>query len=217
MHGTDKYAHGYIGAYQEHFYSMRTGKLNILEIGVGGYDKPQDGGESLRMWRDYFAKSTIYGVDIYDKSPLQEKRIKIFKGSQNDPHFLQFVAKKIGSIDIIIDDGSHFNEHVVNSFHTLFPFLSNNGYYVIEDLHSSYWPHFGGNWRNLNDPSTSMATCKNLVDGLNYQYIPNRTNLYTDGNIKSVHFYPKIVFIAKGKNRSELPQYIKKEMEMARK
>jgi hypothetical protein len=63
---------------------------------------------------------------------------------------------------------------------------------------------------------TSMATLKNLTDGLNYQYIPNRNFINTDDKIKSIHFYPKIVFIIKGENRVNLPQYILQDIEMAK-
>lgn len=216
-HGTDKLAHGYIEFYGKHFYPIRRKKLNILEIGIGGYKRPQDGGESLRMWKDYFPNSIIYGIDVYDKSPHQEKRIKIFRGSQNDPDFLKDVAQTAGFFDIIIDDGSHINEHVITSFNALFPFLSSNGYYVIEDLQTSYWPHFGGNWKNADESFTSISTAKKLIDGLNYQYIPNRNIKYTDDKIKSIHFYPKIVFIRKEKNTSDVPEYILQDIEIAKK
>jgi hypothetical protein len=218
-HGTDKLAHGYIEFYGRHFYSIRKKKLNILEIGIGGYKRAQDGGESLRMWRDFFPNSIVYGIDIHDKSPHQEKRIKIFRGSQNDPDFLKQVAQVAGSFDIIIDDGSHINEHVITSFNALFPFLSGDGYYVIEDLQTSYWPQFGGTWRYTDESfnSTSMSATKKLIDGLNYQYIPNNNVKYTDDKIKSIHFYPKIVFIKKGTNISDIPEYILREIAVAEK
>lgn len=214
-HGTDKYGHGYIEFYKKHFQTFRKKKLNILEIGVGGYDVPRKGGDSLRMWKDYFPNSNIFAIDIYDKSALQEKRIKIFRGSQNDPEFLLSVASQIGNIDIIIDDGSHQNAHVITTFKTLFPCLADNGYYVIEDIHTSYWPRYGGNWKNLSEAITSISTVKTLIDGLNYQFIPNRNAFYTDDKIKSIHFYPKIVFIFKGMNRCEIPEYVLRELALS--
>jgi len=66
--------------------------------------------------------------------------IKIFKVPRLDEQFLSRVVDEIGSIDIIIDDGSHLNEHVLKTFHYLFPRLSDNGIYVVEDTQSSYWP-----------------------------------------------------------------------------
>ena len=114
--------------------------MNLLEIGVGGYDDPKQGGHSLRMWKDYFPNANIYAIDLYDKSALQEPRIHIFQGSQADPDFLKWVAGEIGQLDIVIDDGSHVNEHVIVSFQTLFPLLADNGIYAIEDLHTAYLP-----------------------------------------------------------------------------
>ena len=116
-YGTDKWgSHWYAQYYETHFTSLRRKQLNILEIGIGGYNDPELGGGSLRMWRTYFPKSRIYGIDIHDKSLHNERRIKTFTGSQTDEHFLEEVLKTIERLDIIIDDGSHQNEHVLFTF-----------------------------------------------------------------------------------------------------
>ena len=49
-----------------------------------------------------------------------------------------------GPPDVIIDDGSHIGEHVCTTFEALFPSMAAGGVYVIEDLHTSYWPSYGG-------------------------------------------------------------------------
>ena len=167
---TDKWGdHWYIQHYQKHFQCLRKKRMNILEIGVGGHENPVKGGASLRMWKYYFPQSMIFSIDIYEKSLLQEKRIKIFKGSQNDEKFLKDVFSRAGSLDIIIDDGGHINEHVITSFKTLFPLLNDGGIYVVEDTQTSYWPgRFGGDGENLNNPATTMNFFKNIADGLNY-------------------------------------------------
>ena len=78
-YGTDKWGiHRYTPHYQQHFSHLRLNKLNLLEIGVGGYEDPNQGGESLRMWKHYFPNGKIDSIDIFDKSALQEERIKIF-------------------------------------------------------------------------------------------------------------------------------------------
>ena len=215
-YGTDKFGHSYMDHYQKEFGLIRRLKLNILEIGIGGYKDPKGGGQSLRMWQEYFPNSIIYGIDIEDKSYHEDKRIKIFKGSQNDPEFLEEVAIKIGKINIVIDDGSHINEHVITSFRTLFPYLANGGIYVIEDLQTSYWLGYAGSWKNRNKPTTSMAMLKDYVDGLNYQYIPNRYSSYFDENIVSIHFYPKIVFIFKNVNKKALSRSLQQAVEKAK-
>ncbi len=162
-HGTDKYANGYIAPYRHHLHPLRRKRLNLLELGVGGGRNPRRGGASLRMWRDYLPNSRIYGLDIYDKSCHEGRRIKIFQGDQNDPDFLKAVATEIGSLDVVIDDGSHVNEHVMTAFRTLFPLVARNGFYVVEDLCTAYWPEYGGEWRDLNSDRSSTAMFKKMI------------------------------------------------------
>lgn len=65
--------HWYTRQYKKHFHDLRKRRMNILEIGVGGYDDPKAGGNSLRMWKHYFSNSKIYSIDVHDKSLLQKK------------------------------------------------------------------------------------------------------------------------------------------------
>jgi hypothetical protein len=200
IHGTDKvWAHHYDRHYQAHFRRLRWNRLNLLEIGVGGDDNPDQGGNSLRMWKDYFPRANIYGIDVHNKSSLQELRIRIFQGSQADPEFLKRVANEIGSIDIIIDDGSHISEHVIISFQTLFPLLADDGIYAVEDLQTAYWLDYGGS-TDPDCPTTSIAMCKRLIDGLNWIDIPGRQPSYFDQHIVAVNCYRKLILIKKGVN-----------------
>jgi cephalosporin hydroxylase len=85
------------------------------------------------MWAKYFPKSEILGIDLYDKSLLDYRRIKTFQGRQSDEEFLA----QFNNLDIIIDDGSHINSDVIKSFEILFPRLNLGGYYCIEDTQVS--------------------------------------------------------------------------------
>ena len=202
IYGTDKWnAHWYAQHYHRHFQGLRKKRLKILEIGVGGDDDPKRGGASLRMWKKYFPNGQIYSIDIHDKSFLQEQRIRIFRGSQADEVFLRKVYSEIGPVDIIIDDGSHINEHVISTFKVLFPLLKDGGIYVGEDLQTSYWPNYGGDSSNLNSPATSMGFFKALVDGINHVEFerPDYVPAYFDTNITAVHFYHNMVFVYKGR------------------
>ena len=72
IYNTDKWgAHFYTPHYQRHLSKFKYKKIKLLEIGIGGYDDPRKGGESLRMWNRYFPFGTIYGVDIYSIVPSQ--------------------------------------------------------------------------------------------------------------------------------------------------
>jgi len=203
LYGTDKWGlHYYTPHYESHLKKFRHKKISLLEIGVGGYDNPHKGGNSLRMWKRYFPFGKIFSLDIYDKSPQEERRIKIFRGSQVDTTFLDEVVESIGTIDVIIDDGSHINEHVIATFQHLFPKLKQNGIYIIEDTQTSYLEHYGGSL-DLENPNTLMNFFKKFPDNLNHKefasadYKPN----YYDQNISEIHFYHNMIFLYKGKNQ----------------
>ena len=203
IYGTDKIGvHNYTPHYMTHFRKFKYQQIKLLEIGVGGYDNPKSGGNSLRMWKRYFPFAKIFAIDIFDKSLHEEKRIRIFKGSQVDKEFLIEIFNEIQAVDIIIDDGSHINEHVITTFNLLFPKLNDGGIYVIEDTQTSYWEDYGGDSEDLNNPSTIMNYFKGLTDSLNNQefVIKNYKQTYYDQHIISLHFYHNLIIIYKGKN-----------------
>jgi demethylmacrocin O-methyltransferase len=210
IYKTDKWGlHFYTSHYNEHFKRLRNKKLVLLEIGVGGHDDPKAGGNSLRMWKKYFPFGSINSIDIFDKSYLEEKRIRIFRGSQADKDFLHGVIGEIGSPDIIIDDGSHINEHMIDSFKILFPLLKDGGIYAVEDTQTSYWPDFGGDSAQLDNPNTILNHLKKLTDSLNYEelLLPGYEPTYFDRKITSMHFYHNLVFIHKGDNTEGSNKY----------
>jgi hypothetical protein len=208
-HGSDKWGghsgfgdRRYTEHYETHFAKFRDEEFNLLEIGIGGYDNPMEGGSSLKMWRDYFTQATIYGLDYYDKSQLAGERIKIFQGSQNDSEILQSMNKQSDGFTIIIDDGSHRSSDIIATFEILFPLLEMGGIYAVEDTQTSYWPILGGTSENLDSVKTTMGYFKALADGLNHVELvkPHYKPTYFDTHIASLHFYHNMIFIYKGDN-----------------
>lgn len=121
----------YTKYYMQYFDIMRNDTFNLLEIGVSR-------GGSLRMWKEYFSKAQIYGIDIRPQCrQCEEERIRVFIGDQGDKEFLEKVAREIGPLHIIIDDGGHRDDLQIISFETLFLRLVSGGAYVIEDLYST--------------------------------------------------------------------------------
>jgi hypothetical protein len=200
--------HRYIQHYTKHLSAYRKKPVNLLEIGIGGFDEekgysvPHLGGGSLRMWRTYFPKGRIYGIDIFDKTPHNERRIKTFRGSQADTDFLRTVVENTGSLDIIIDDGSHRCDHVIASFEFLFPRMKERGLYIIEDVQTSYLETFGGSEHDPDQPYTTMGYFKGLLHGLNYEERRSLTKkpTYFDENILGLSFYHNLIVIEKGPN-----------------
>ena len=194
-HGTDKVR--YCEIYERYLSSRRGEALNLLEIGVGGYDVPEAGGASVRMWKDYFRTGAVYALDYHEKSAHQEDRIRIFRGNQADGAVLRAMVAEMGRLDVAIDDGSHRSADVIASFEVLFTLLAPGGVYIVEDIGTSYWPDFGGA-EDLNDSRTSMAYFKRLADGIQaasfkHEYVPS----YADVHTTFVHFWPNLVVVGK--------------------
>ena len=185
---------GFIELYEKYFSRFQKSEINILEIGV-------DEGHSLRIWREFFPKAKICGIDILEKKFTIEN-VEILKGDQSDFNFLGSLINKYKNFDIIIDDGSHQSKHIIKSFNFLFPYLNTNGIYVIEDLQTSYIPRFGGSRINLKKKFSSMNFLKSLTDSINYEKNdkPFFNKNKFDGKVKSIFFHQNIVFITKGES-----------------
>jgi hypothetical protein len=193
-----KWVH-YLEIYERYFAQYRNTPVRMLEIGVFK-------GGSLEMWREYFGEAaTIFGIDInpdcagYVTAPNQ---VRI--GSQDDPLFLKRVMSEMGTPDIVLDDGSHIGRHQRKSFDTLFPLIKAGGLYVIEDLHTSYWPEgFAGGYRR---DSTAIGHIKQMIDDMHawYHNCPATTPAKTD--IGAIHIYDSIAFIEK--QRRQQPGHI---------
>jgi len=195
---------GFIQLYDKYFSNFKDKKINILEIGI-------EDGDSLRIWREYFTKAQICGIDIKKKN-FKINNTEILIGDQSNKKFLQSLIGKYDNFDIIIDDGSHQSKHIIASFKYLFPYLNDGGFYVIEDLQTSYFPRFGGSRINLNKKSTSMNFIKSLFVSINYEKNdrPFFSKNKFDGKVKSIYLHQNIAFILKGESINYFYNLVKK-------
>lgn len=201
-HGSDKAGHhNYTPIYEKYFSPLRDLPITLMELGIGGYEYPDRGGASLKMWYEYFPAAKIIGVDLYLKNGLCNDRTKTFIGSQSDDVFLKELINNIGNPNIIIDDASHINNLTIQSFVILFPLLAPGGIYVVEDIESSWAPE--GSWADgCSDAynftaKTTVNYFRALINEINGQYIPGFRSCWVDLGIESIHFYKNIIFILK--------------------
>lgn len=160
-HGTDKSSdiHDYLRKYEKYLPFNRYNGISILEIGVLD-------GASLKTWNEYYFKSSIVGIDVNpDCKKYESESIKIEIGSQTDMDFLDFIIEKYPKFDMIIDDGSHINSDVIQTFKKLFQHLNPQGVYIVEDTCTSYWRNYGG---GLNEPNSMVSYFKGIIDEVNF-------------------------------------------------
>lgn len=194
-------SHYYTPHYKRHLGHLKMERFTLLEIGIGGYARQRQGGASLKMWKIFFPRAQIFGLDVEDKSFVDRNRIRTYRGSQADADLLRQIADDADRLEVVIDDGSHRPEHVRASFSVLFPLLNDGGIYAIEDTQTSYWPEFGGS-EDRHAADTTMALVKDLLDGLNYEEFVDESYepTYTDLNVRAIHAYHNLIIIEKGSN-----------------
>lgn len=156
-----KWAH-YLPIYDRVLKPFVGKPITLVEIGLAK-------GGSIELWREFLGEQIkVIGIDN-DPATLAYagKNVEVIIGDQGDSEFLKTVAERIGKADVVIDDGSHINSHQIQTFETLFPIIRPGGVYVCEDLHTSYWPTYGG---GLGIEGTFISYFKALIDKLHTKY-----------------------------------------------
>jgi len=183
--------HHYFEIYDRHFSRFRNTDVRIVEFGVSQ-------GGSIEMWRHYFGpQAEIVGVDINPECARFERpRVRIVIGDQEDREFLASLRQSCPRIDILIDDGGHTMRQQIATFEELFPHVSENGVYLVEDLHTSYWPRWGGGYRKR---GTFIEYSKNFVDQINAWHSKDPALRVTEftKTAGSLHFYDSVLVIEK--------------------
>jgi hypothetical protein len=160
---SDKWSN-YLHVYDRLFESYRYRNINLLEIGI------QNGG-SLEIWSKYFHNfNRLIGCDIDPKCAnlsYSDENISVVVGDANTDESEKQITQIQNTFDIIIDDGSHKSSDIIKSFVKYFKYLNDDGIFVAEDLHCSYWASYEG---GLSYPYSSLAFFKRLTDIINHQH-----------------------------------------------
>lgn len=126
--GTDKNeTHCFINNfYEKEFLNYRDKNITLLEIGIAS-------GHSLLLWNEYFTEnySVIYGIDINSRELVKEvserQNIKVMI----DNAYSIDVAQKLPNFDIIIDDGPHTLNSMLECIRLYLPKLKSGGILII--------------------------------------------------------------------------------------
>jgi 8-demethyl-8-alpha-L-rhamnosyltetracenomycin-C 2'-O-methyltransferase len=135
--------HTYTPEYHKILHPLRNSVTKIVEIGIGNYPlmaniagKEYKHGASLFMWRDYFPHAQIIGCDILKEVQFNEERITTYVVDQSNEDSLKDFSDIIKDVDILLDDGSHVESHMILSFKQLWRNVKRGGLYIIEDIKS---------------------------------------------------------------------------------
>jgi len=185
-----KWVH-YFGIYERHFSAFRNRPIRLLEFGVFN-------GGSLQMWKHYFGpQAEIIGVDIDPRcAELVEQGIEIVIGDQEDRATHARLRDRYGEFDIVIDDGGHRMRQQLVTLQEMYPAVKPGGIYLAEDLHTSYFPEWGG---GLRQAGTFIETAKLLIDQMHAWHgrVPEHQPDLVTSTAFGLHFYESILVIEK--------------------
>jgi hypothetical protein len=180
----------YFEIYDRHFNHLRNKEVNILEIGAAH-------GGSIEMWNDYFkGKARIFSVDINPEcKKFENEYTKVFIGSQEDKSFLKNLHDILPPLDILIDDGGHTMKQQITTFECLFDKVKEDGVYLCEDLHTSYYKYFGGGYKKSR---SFIEYTKNFIDKIHAWHKVKKLPIddFTK-SVHSIHYYDSIIVIEK--------------------
>jgi hypothetical protein len=145
---TDSAREYYAGIYECLFHRSRSDIKAVLEVGIGTMpptvqsSTAGDVGElyrtggSLRAWRDYFENAVIYGLDVQPVTQFRDERIMTgLCDTTNSAAVRRLMEGNFATaFDIIIDVSSRSADDQLATLNNLFPYLRENGFYIVEDL-----------------------------------------------------------------------------------
>lgn len=175
----------YFNIYKTLLSEYRNKKITFLEVGVlhGG---------SLFMWRKFLGKKArIIGIDFNPSANQWKKNgFEIFILDQANSLEWNACLKKIGKIDVLLDDGGHTNDQQITTLISVLPFIKDGGKLIIEDTHASYLSEFG-------NPSrfSFISYAKKIIDIIHGRsgLLKDKKNNVITNSIYSVQFFDSIV------------------------
>ena len=120
--------HFYSRVYDRLLSGRRFSLRRLMEIGLcrGLAEGNQPAIPSVELWQAFFPFCHIFGVDLTDFSRFNSERFTSLVCDQSKPEALRAVAAKIepGSLEVIIDDGSHASFDQQLTLREFFPLLA---------------------------------------------------------------------------------------------
>ena len=216
--------HGYARYYEPFMEPLRDDPIRLLEIGV-------EQGRSLRVWQEYFESAGhVFGIGYGNFQELAKQdcgsadstrvadsalgRCTIYRGDQSNAQFLEnFAVDSGGAFDVLIDDGSHVPSHQRISFTHLWPHVKPGGYYILEDIETSYWSRGAQVYGyTLVGEHSVIGHFQKVIDTINREMLgttaPGLPELYYD--ISSIQFGLNIIILRKMSDKEKNVFYKRK-------
>ncbi len=132
----------YTETYEKHMASKRHQPISMMEIGVCDKRFPY---ASIKMWMSYFSNVDFYAVDNFWGYEIGEKSKDIIELNSNGVNFIyadqgsftdwdELASMFPDKFDYLIEDGSHWPNHMMVSLWKSIKVLKSGGCFFMEDI-----------------------------------------------------------------------------------
>ncbi|ORC16446.1 hypothetical protein A7979_03750 [Rothia nasimurium] len=201
LHQTDSSSlvHNYLVEYEKIFKDLKEDPLLVTLIGVAHPGL-------LKTLLDYFTHAEFLAIET-DEETTQgfDGRVSCVHPTAYSPEFFKKIAGQFNP-GIVIDDGTHRWDHQMRAFEHLFIALKPGGYYIIEDIHTSFGV-FKKNYQGGERESAYHQILSYVTDfvGGNQSATPESGfDFYFRESVASVKFLKHAVIIQKSDNPARL-------------
>ncbi len=191
----------YFQVYDQIFKKYKNKKITFVEVGVAN-------GGSLFVWKKYFSKkSRIIGIDLNPEAiKLRKDGFEIYIGNQAKKKFWNNFYRKIGKVDILLDDGGHKNLQQISTVHYSLPHIKNDGIIVVEDTHTSFIK------KQFNNPSkySFINFCNIIISSIHKrnEALVKKLDAYSK-KVFSINFYESITVFNINEKKCQISKIIK--------
>jgi hypothetical protein len=132
----------YSTTYEKYMNSSKNDSISMLEIGVCDKRFPY---ASIKMWKSYFKDLDLYAVDNFWGHKIGDKLEDITKLNSEGVNFIYADQGSFDDwnelnelfpnrFDFVVEDGSHWPNHMMVSLWKAIGVLKSGGYYFMEDI-----------------------------------------------------------------------------------
>lgn len=132
----------YTNTYEKYMKNKREDFINMLEIGICDKRFPY---ASIKMWMSYFKNIDFYAVDnfwghkigdkVKDIENLNDQGVNFIYADQGSfEDWDELNTQYSNKFDFVVEDGSHWPNHMVVSLWKSIGIVKSGGYYFMEDI-----------------------------------------------------------------------------------
>jgi hypothetical protein len=182
----------YTKTYEKYMDFKRNENINLMEIGVCDKRFPY---ASIKMWMSYFKNVDFYAVDNFWGYEIGEKYKDIEELNNNGVNFIyadqgsfldwdELCNLYPNKFDFLIEDGSHWPNHMMVSLWKSINIMKSGGYFFMEDIQN---PLKSRGWFKYDNSLVAEELLKTLTTGKLYSsFLNDQQNEDINNNYKLV-------------------------------